>query len=180
MLHCGNYFVQLPVENSVEKTLCCWLCTSGPISITARTDRRGYCPGEWQGLAWLLIMSFIEIVLLYRKCSNSSSFSLHFELPFFDDGHLRVSCCLMNYYKEDMYPYEVSSMLQQYCCDTCLLTTGIVISGESIAISADFENYSSRIIIPYATLHQTQTFFANGKSRIRGTKFTVLTGELLR
>ena len=37
---------QIPVENSVEKTLCCWLCTSGPISINARTDRRGYCPGE--------------------------------------------------------------------------------------------------------------------------------------
>ncbi|CAH1797054.1 unnamed protein product [Owenia fusiformis] len=83
---------QLPVENSVEKTLCCWLCTSGPICINARTDRRGYCPGE------------------------------------------------------------------------------------SIAISADFENYSSRTIIPYATLHQTQTFFANGKSRVRSTKFTVLTG----
>ena len=49
-------------------------------------------------------------------------------------------------------------------------------SGESIAISADFENHSSRTIIPYATLHQTQTFFANGKSRVRATKFTVLTG----
>ncbi|XP_061172330.1 arrestin domain-containing protein 3-like [Saccostrea echinata] len=34
------------VESSVEKTLCCWFCTSGPVSITARTDRRGYCPGE--------------------------------------------------------------------------------------------------------------------------------------
>ncbi|XP_023932175.1 arrestin domain-containing protein 3-like [Lingula anatina] len=83
---------QLPVENSVEKSLCCWLCISGPISVCARTDRRGYCPGE------------------------------------------------------------------------------------SIAISADFENHSSRTIIPYATLHQTQTFFANGKSRLRSTKFTVLTG----
>lgn len=37
---------QTQVENSVEKTLCCWLCTSGPISITSFTDRRGYCPGE--------------------------------------------------------------------------------------------------------------------------------------
>ncbi|KAK2174398.1 hypothetical protein NP493_802g03054 [Ridgeia piscesae] len=80
------------VENNTEKLLCCWLCTSGPISINARTDRRGYCPGE------------------------------------------------------------------------------------SIAISADFENHSSRTVIPYATLHQTQTFFANGKSRLRATKFTVLTG----
>ncbi|XP_064608771.1 arrestin domain-containing protein 3-like [Liolophura sinensis] len=83
---------QMRVENNVEKTLCCWLCTSGPISISARTDRRGYCPGE------------------------------------------------------------------------------------SIAISAEFDNHSSRTIIPYATLHQTQAFFANGKSRVRRTKFTVLTG----
>ena len=37
--------VQLPVENSTEKFLCCWLCTSGPISASAQTDRRGYCPG---------------------------------------------------------------------------------------------------------------------------------------
>lgn len=48
--------------------------------------------------------------------------------------------------------------------------------GESVAISAMFDNRSSRSVIPYASLHQLQTFFANGKSRIRGTKFTVLTG----
>lgn len=83
---------QIQVENNIEKTLCCWLCTSGPISITARTDRRGYCPGE------------------------------------------------------------------------------------SIAISAEFDNQSSRTVTPYASLHQTQAFFANGKSRVRRTKFTVLTG----
>ena len=50
--------------------------------------------------------------------------------------------------------------------------------GESIAISAEFDNRSSRSVIPYASLYQLQTFFANGKSRIRGTKFTVLTGKL--
>ena len=83
---------QLCVESSIEKTLCCWMCTSGPISMTARSDRRGYCPGE------------------------------------------------------------------------------------SIAISAEFENHSSRTVIPMATLYQTQAFFANGKSRVRRTKFTVLTG----
>ncbi|VDI51695.1 Hypothetical predicted protein, partial [Mytilus galloprovincialis] len=82
---------QLCVESSIEKTLCCWMCTSGPISMTARSDRRGYCPGE------------------------------------------------------------------------------------SIAISAEFENHSSRTVIPMATLYQTQAFFANGKSRVRRTKFTVLT-----
>ena len=26
--------------------MCCWLCASGSISITARTDRKGYCPGR--------------------------------------------------------------------------------------------------------------------------------------
>ncbi|XP_060581680.1 arrestin domain-containing protein 3-like [Ruditapes philippinarum] len=83
---------QVCVESSVEKTLCCWLFTSGPISITARTDRKGYCPGE------------------------------------------------------------------------------------SIAISAEFDNLSKRTVIPYATLYQTQAYFASGKSRVRKTKFTVLTG----
>lgn len=39
-------YFQLCVESSIEKTLCCWMCTSGPISMTARSDRRGYCPGK--------------------------------------------------------------------------------------------------------------------------------------
>lgn len=52
----------------------------------------------------------------------------------------------------------------------------IFFPGESIAISAEFDNHSSRTVIPYATLYQSQTFFASGKSRIRRTKFTVLTG----
>ncbi|XP_014661544.1 PREDICTED: arrestin domain-containing protein 3-like [Priapulus caudatus] len=81
-----------PVESGAEKMLCCWCLTSGPVSINARTDRRGYCPGE------------------------------------------------------------------------------------SIAITADFENYSSRPVIPHATLYQTQTFLAGGKSRSRRYKFTILTG----
>ncbi|GFY53667.1 arrestin domain-containing protein 3 [Trichonephila inaurata madagascariensis] len=76
----------------MEKVLCCWCCTSGPISLYARTDRKGYCPGE------------------------------------------------------------------------------------SIAITADFENLSSRTIIPHATLHQTQTFLAGGKSRTRHSKYTIVTG----
>ncbi|XP_060063713.1 arrestin domain-containing protein 3-like [Ylistrum balloti] len=83
---------QTCVQSSAETTLCCWLCTSGPISITARSDRRGYC------------------------------------------------------------------------------------AGESIAVSAEFDNHSSRTVIPYATLYQTQAFFASGKTRVRRTKFTVLTG----
>jgi len=51
-----------------------------------------------------------------------------------------------------------------------------MVSGESIAVSAEFDNLSRRTVIPYATLYQTQTFFASGKSKVRKTKFTVLTG----
>lgn len=86
----------MPVENQAEKTLCCWFCMSGPISLHARTDRKGYCPGE------------------------------------------------------------------------------------SIAITADFENLSTRTVIPRATLHQTQTFVAGGKSRSRHNKFTIVTGPAIQ
>jgi len=82
----------IPSENSVEQVLCCWLCKSGPVSIDAKTDRSGYCPGE------------------------------------------------------------------------------------TVMLSADFGNYSSRSIVPFARLHQVQTYFASGKSRVRETKFTALTG----
>ncbi|XP_066448936.1 arrestin domain-containing protein 4 [Eleutherodactylus coqui] len=35
-----------PVQQSKEKTVGCWLCTSGPISLSARIGRKGYCNGE--------------------------------------------------------------------------------------------------------------------------------------
>ncbi|KAI1296545.1 Arrestin domain-containing protein 3 [Halotydeus destructor] len=82
----------IPVESSIEKRLCCWCCISGPVCLVARTDRKGYCPGE------------------------------------------------------------------------------------SIAITADFENHSNRTVIPQASLHQTQTFVAGGKYRSRKFKFTVVSG----
>ncbi|RWS23648.1 arrestin domain-containing protein 3-like protein [Leptotrombidium deliense] len=82
----------IPVANSAEKSLCCWCCKSGPISLYARTDRKGYCPGE------------------------------------------------------------------------------------SIAITASFENDSSRTVIPQAIFNQTQTFVAGGKTRCRKTKLSVITG----
>ena len=34
------------LSSSSEKTLCCLCCTSGPISLSVKTDRGGYCPGE--------------------------------------------------------------------------------------------------------------------------------------
>lgn len=35
-----------PLSSSNEKTLCCLCCASGPISLSVKTDRAGYCPGE--------------------------------------------------------------------------------------------------------------------------------------
>jgi hypothetical protein len=36
----------IPINNQAYKTICCWCCASGPISLIIRSDRRGYCPGE--------------------------------------------------------------------------------------------------------------------------------------
>ena len=36
----------MPIFNQCSKTICCWFCTSGPVTINVKTDRRGYCPGE--------------------------------------------------------------------------------------------------------------------------------------
>ena len=35
-----------PLLRSNEKTVCCLCCTCVPISLSAKTDRGGYCPGE--------------------------------------------------------------------------------------------------------------------------------------
>ncbi|KAL0605416.1 Arrestin domain-containing protein 3 [Plecturocebus cupreus] len=35
-----------PQAGTKEKTLCCWFCTSGPISLSAKIERKGYTPGE--------------------------------------------------------------------------------------------------------------------------------------
>lgn len=68
-------------------------------------------------------------------------------------------------------------MLHRFPCLCLVSNVMYLISGESIAISAEFDNLSKRTVIPYATLYQTQAFFASGKSRVRKTKFTVLTGK---
>jgi hypothetical protein len=39
------YFLQSPQAGTKEKTLCCWFCTSGPISLSAKIERKGYTPG---------------------------------------------------------------------------------------------------------------------------------------
>uniref|UniRef100_A0A3P9JTN8 Arrestin domain-containing protein 3 n=1 Tax=Oryzias latipes TaxID=8090 RepID=A0A3P9JTN8_ORYLA len=35
-----------PQAGTKDKTLCCWFCTSGPISLSAKIERKGYTPGE--------------------------------------------------------------------------------------------------------------------------------------
>lgn len=37
---------QAPQTGTKEKTLCCWFCASGPISLSAKIERKGYTPGE--------------------------------------------------------------------------------------------------------------------------------------
>ena len=38
--------MQRPIRTEVQKTICCWFCASGPITLTAESPRRGYCIGE--------------------------------------------------------------------------------------------------------------------------------------
>lgn len=40
------FFLQSPQAGTKDKTLCCWFCTSGPISLSAKIERKGYTPGE--------------------------------------------------------------------------------------------------------------------------------------
>uniref|UniRef100_A0A8B9EHG2 Arrestin domain-containing protein 3 n=1 Tax=Anser cygnoides TaxID=8845 RepID=A0A8B9EHG2_ANSCY len=70
-----------PQAGAKEKTLCCWFCTSGPISLSAKIERKGYTPGE------------------------------------------------------------------------------------SIQIFAEIENCSSRMVVPKASIYQTQAFYAKGKMK---------------
>ncbi|XP_051497706.1 arrestin domain-containing protein 3-like isoform X2 [Apus apus] len=84
-----------PQAGTKEKTLCCWLCTSGPISLSAKIERKGYTPGE------------------------------------------------------------------------------------SIQIFAEIENCSSRMVVPKATIYQTQAFYAKGKMKEVKQLVASLRGESL-
>ena len=37
---------EAPVRGAVTKTICCWCCASGPITLTAETSGFGFCSGE--------------------------------------------------------------------------------------------------------------------------------------
>ena len=69
--------VQTQVESSVEKTLCCWLCTSGPISITSRTDRRGYCPGKLHDEFCVRVINRVETGITLAYNAYNSLYSQH-------------------------------------------------------------------------------------------------------
>ncbi|XP_059347595.1 LOW QUALITY PROTEIN: arrestin domain-containing protein 3-like [Ammospiza nelsoni] len=84
-----------PQAGTKEKTLCCWLCTSGPISLSVKIERKGYTPGE------------------------------------------------------------------------------------SIQIFAEIENCSSRMVVPKATIYQTQAFYAKGKMKEVRQLVANLRGESL-
>ena len=49
--------------------------------------------------------------------------------------------------------------------------------GESITITALFENYSQRTITPLLTFHQKQTYFTSRKSKVKKEKSVMFTGE---
>ena len=38
-------YIDIIQAGTKEKTLCCWFCTSGPISLSAKIERKGYTPG---------------------------------------------------------------------------------------------------------------------------------------
>ena len=38
--------LQAPQTGFQEKTVCCGLCVAGNISMSIKTDRKGYCPGK--------------------------------------------------------------------------------------------------------------------------------------
>ncbi|CAL4115511.1 unnamed protein product, partial [Meganyctiphanes norvegica] len=52
-----------PIEKQDHKTLCCWCCKSGPISIVLRIPRSGYVPGE--------------SIVINCECDNKSNRKCH-------------------------------------------------------------------------------------------------------
>ena len=85
---------------------------------------------------------------------------------------------------EYLEPVEGNTEKTLYCC---LCKSGSIIikaqtdrrgycPGESIAISAEFQNHSSRTVKPYTKLIQTQLFFARGSRKIQRAKYEVITG----
>lgn len=68
---------------------------------------------------------------------------------------------------------------EKFICSYHFLNSWIL-AGESIAISAEFQNGSARRIKPRATLYQRTTFFADGKSRSVRNAVAGLQGNTIR
>ncbi|GAV07221.1 hypothetical protein RvY_17089 [Ramazzottius varieornatus] len=85
---------------------------------------------------------------------------------------------------EYMVPVEAALEKNIYCwsCITAPVSAEIrtdrrgYCPGESIAISALFNNGTRRNVIPHASLYQVQSFNADGKSRKRAIKLTTVSG----
>lgn len=67
MLFFSFLLPQSPQAGTADKTLCCWFCTSGPISLSAKIERKGYTPGETTRDN--TIVYFIVILLIHVNLS---------------------------------------------------------------------------------------------------------------
>ena len=74
----------MPLSGSNEKTLCCLCCASGPISLSAKTDRGGYCPGE-------SIVISTEGENHSNRRINSVRATLKQIVTYYAEGHRRVN-----------------------------------------------------------------------------------------
>lgn len=62
---------QAPQAGTKEKTLCCWFCASGPISLSAKIERKGYTPGKWRPPSHFLSL-FLFILYLWDFTYSTS------------------------------------------------------------------------------------------------------------
>lgn len=58
-----------PGDWKTDKTFCCFWCTSGPLKLDVRTEKKGFCPGE-----------IISLVVYVNNTSNKMIKNLSFEL----------------------------------------------------------------------------------------------------
>ncbi|NXW60694.1 ARRD3 protein, partial [Eurystomus gularis] len=61
-----------PQAGTKEKTLCCWFCTSGPISLSAKIERKGYTPAIYQTQAFYAKGKMKEVKQLVANLRGDS------------------------------------------------------------------------------------------------------------
>ncbi|KAI4820388.1 hypothetical protein KUCAC02_028368 [Chaenocephalus aceratus] len=63
-----------PQAGTKDKTLCCWFCTSGPISLSAKIERKGYTPRKTSiDLSSTISISVGESIQIFAEIENCSS-----------------------------------------------------------------------------------------------------------